>query len=316
MSIALQKKGILAAIISATLLGFTPVFGRQAILAGFSPFAVVALRTSMAAGLLLVIILIFKREYLYIFSLGLIGCILAGAINGFGSLFYYMALGRLNASIGQLLYLLYPVFVVIWSFLDKQHPSKLTLLRIGLAVASVALITNFNKTEMDMVGVGFMLIASALYALHLPINQRVLYEVPAPTVTLYTLLSMSAVVVSAYFIFDPQFPAGDINWTPVIGLTLVTFFSRLTLFLGVKNIGGMQTALLGLGELVITISASYLFLNEELSPIQWIGVGGLIASLLLVRFEKQEPHKKPGGWLSWIRAPHQLPPDIPWGPHT
>ena len=316
MKIEAKGRGILAAMVSATLLGFTPVFGRQAILAGFSPFAVVALRTSMAAGLLLAILLVFKRKYLYIFSLGLLGCVFAGAINGIGSLFYYMALGKLNASIGQLLYLLYPVFVVIWSFLDKQTPSKLTLLRISLAVASVILITNFNKTELDMLGVTYMLIAAALYALHLPINQRVLYEVPAPTVTLYTLISMSVVVVSAYFIFDPQFPKGDINWTPVIGLTIVTFLSRLTLFLGVKNIGGMQTALLGLGELVITVSASYFFLNEELSLIQWLGVAGLIASLLLVRYEKQEPHKKPGGWLSWIRAPHQLPPDIPWGPHT
>lgn len=316
MQIRRKNRGIQAAIVSALFLGFTPVFGRQAILAGFSPFAVVSLRTSMAAGLLLALILIFKRQYLYIFSLGLLGCILAGVINGLGSLFYYMALGRLNASIGQLLYSLYPVFVVIWSFLDKQTPSKLTLVRIALAVASVILITSFNQGKIDLLGVGFMLIASALYALHLPINQRVLYEVPAPTVTLYTLISMSVIVVSAYFIFDPQFPSGDVNWTPVIGLTLVTFFSRLTLFLGVKNIGGMQTALLGLGELVITISASYLFLHEELSLLQWVGVSGLMASLLLVRFETQTPHKNPGGWLNWIRSPHQLPPDIPWGPHT
>ena len=316
MELKQKDKGILAAIVSAVFLGFTPVFGKQAILAGFSPFAVVALRTSMAASLLLVILLLFKRQYLYIFWLGLLGCVLAGAINGIGSLFYYMSLERLNANVGQLLYLLYPVFVVFWSFLDRQRPSKLTLVRISLAVISVILITNFDNKSVDLVGVSFMLIASALYALHLPINQRVLYEVPAPTVTLYTLISMSFVVVSAYFIFDPQWPSGSVDWTPVIGLTLVTFLSRLTLFLGVKNIGGMQTALLGLGELVITITASYFLLDESLNPIQWIGVLGLITSLLLVRYEKQESRKGVGGWLNWIRAPHQLPPDIPWGPHT
>ena len=316
MKLGQKNKGIIAAFVSAVFLGFTPVFGKQAILAGFSPFAVVALRTSMAAGLLLAIILLFKRKYLYIFSVGLLGCILAGTINGIGSLFYYTSLSHLNANVGQLLYSLYPVFVVFWSFLDRQHPSKLTLLRIALAVASVILITNFNAEKVDFVGVSFMLIASALYALHLPINQRVLYEVPAPTVTLYTLLSMSVIVVSAYFIFDPQYPDFSMDWTPVIGLTLVTFLSRLTLFLGVKHIGGMQTALLGLGELVITITASYLWLGEELAFYQWIGVLGLITSLLLVRFEKQEPRRGPGGWLNWIRAPHQIPPDIPWGPHT
>ena len=316
MKIGKKNKGIIAAIVSAFFLGFTPIFGKQAILVGFSPFAVVALRTSMAAGLLLVIIALFKRQYLYIFSLGLLGCVLAGAINGIGSLFYYMSLERLNANVGQLLYSLYPVFVVFWSFLDRQNPSKLTVLRIGLAIISVILITSFDRGEIDFVGVAFMLIASALYALHLPINQRVLYEVPAPTVTLYTLISMSVIVISAFFVFDPQFPNDTMDWSPVVGLTLVTFLSRLTLFLGVKNIGGMQTALLGLGELVITITASYLLLGEGLSFFQWIGVMGLITSLLLVQFEKQDPRKKPGGWLSWIRSPHQVPPDIPWGPHT
>jgi drug/metabolite transporter (DMT)-like permease len=311
-----KNRGIEAAFISAVFLGFTPIFGRQAILIGFAPLTVVALRTSMAAGLLLAIILLFKREYLYIFPLGFAGCLLAGTINGIGSLFYYMALGRLSASVGQLLYSLYPVFVVLWSFLDRQRPSKLTLVRIGLATLAIILITNANSGGIDILGVGMMLVGSALYALHLPINQRVLYEVPAPTVTLYTLLSMSLVVVSAYFIFDLQLPEGNIDWTPVIGLTLVTFLSRLTLFLGVKHIGGMQTALLGLGELIVTVGAGYLLLGEKLSPLQWVGVLGLIASLLLVRFEKQEPRKGPGGWLNWIRAPHQLPPDIPWGPHS
>jgi drug/metabolite transporter (DMT)-like permease len=192
----------------------------------------------------------------------------------------------------------------------------LTLVRIGLATLAIIFITNANSGGIDLIGVGMMLVGSALYALHLPINQRVLYEIPAPTVTLYTLLSMSAVVVSAYFIFGLQLPRGGIDWTPVIGLTLVTFLSRLTLFLGVKHIGGMQTALLGLGEIIVTVGASYLWLDERLSLLQWIGVLGLIASLLLVRFEKQESRKGPGGWLNWIRAPHQLPPDIPWGPHS
>ena len=174
-----QRRGISAAVISAVFLGLTPIFGKQAIIWGFSPIAVVALRTSFATLLLLTLILIFKREYFYIFPLGLAGCALAGAINGIGSLFYYMALGRLSASVGHLLYSLYPVFVVIWLLLDRQAPTRLTLIRIVLATMAIILIANVNNGGIDMTGVTMMLIASALYALHLPVNQRVLYEVPA-----------------------------------------------------------------------------------------------------------------------------------------
>ena len=90
-----RSTGIVAALSSALFLGLAPVFGRWAILNGFSPLAVVTLRTGMAAAMLLAIIAIFRPQYLYIFPVGLVGCMLAGAINGLGSLLYYMALGDL-----------------------------------------------------------------------------------------------------------------------------------------------------------------------------------------------------------------------------
>ncbi len=310
-----QTAGIWAAFSSAFFLGLAPVFGKLAISEGLSPFAVVALRTGFAAGILLVVSLIFYRDYLYIFPVGLIGCILAGVINGLGSLFYYMALQRLDASVGQLLYSLYPFFVALWLILDHQSPSRLTLLRIALATAAVLLLTNVPNRPMDPVGVAMMIGAAVLYAMHLPINQRVLYEVPAQTVALYTLLAMSAVVIPAYFLFDRSWPTGEVPWLPVTGLTFVTVFSRIALFLGVKKIGGMQTALLGLAELLIAILFSSLLLGESLTISQWIGALTLGLSLILVMYEKPAPPTTGGktGWLSWIRPP-SLPKDA-FGPY-
>jgi drug/metabolite transporter (DMT)-like permease len=307
--------GILAAFSSAVFLGMAPVFGKLAINEGLSPFAVVALRTSFAAAVLLLTIGIFYRQYLYIFPVGLIGCGLAGAINGLGSLLYYMALSRLHASVGQLLYSLYPFFVALWLILDHQPPSPLTFFRIGLATIAAILLTSIPDRSTDMIGVFMMLGAAVLYAMHLPINQRVLYEVPAPTVALYTLLAMSAVVVPAYLIFDRSWPAANVPWWPVAGLTFVTVFSRIALFLGVKKIGGMQTALLGLAELLIAIVLSSFLLGERLSLFQWFGAIGLGLSLVLVMYENPTPqvHSGKTGWLSWIRAP-SLPKDI-FGPY-
>lgn len=300
--------GINAALISAFFLGLAPVFGKAAMGADkFSPYAVVALRTGMAAMLLLILMALFKRQFLYIYPAGFLGCALAGAVNGVGSIFYYVGLSKLNASVAQMLYALYPFFVAFWLQLDKQSPSKLTIVRIILASMSAFLLTQANAGRIDLTGVLFMLIAAALYALHLPINQRVLYDIPAPTVTVYTLLAMSAIVIPAYFLFDRSWPTGSAPWGPVLGLTTVTFFSRLLLFLGVKHIGGMQTALLGLGELLVAIVFSHLFLNENLTQLQWLGTAGLGISLLLVWFER--PPNNPlqtQGLLSWIQ-----PPDFP-----
>ncbi len=305
-----QTAGILAALASAVFLGLAPVFGRWAILLGFSPLSVVALRTGLAMLMVFLIILLFQRTFLYIFPVGLIGCLLAGGINGLGSLLYYMALGKLPASIGQLLYSLYPLFVALFSILDKQPITRLTMFRVGLASVAVFLLTGLEEFNLEPAAVLMMIAAAALYALHIPINQRVLYEIPAPTVTLYTLLAMTAVTLPAYLLFDRQLPPENANWWPLVGLTLVTFISRLTLFLGIKNIGGVQTAILGLGELFITLLLSYLLLGETLTWLQLLGVGILGFSLMLIMLDKQDPQRRrpKGGWLAWLH-----PPEInPW----
>ncbi len=312
-----QAKGIYAALSSAFFLGLAPVFGKLSISHGMSPMAVVALRTILATALLFTVVLIYNRRYLYIYPAGLLGCFLAGGINGIGSLLYYSSLGRINASLGQLIYSIYPLFVALWLWLDHQKPSRLTIFRLMLVLPALYLL--IGPQPIDLLGVLMMLVSAALYALHLPINQRVLYDMPAPTVTLYTLVAMSAVVVPAFLFTD----LGKINlsansqaWGALIGLTLVTFFSRLTLFLGVKHLGGLQTALLGLGELLITLVFSHFFLNEGFTAIQWAGVALLVASLVTVRFERPASKAQPAsGWLGWLRSPG-TPSEFPWQPHN
>jgi drug/metabolite transporter (DMT)-like permease len=303
--------GVAAALSSAVFLGLSPVFGKFAINLGFTPLSVVAWRTGLAAGLVLLIFVALFRSYLFIYPIGLVGCLLAGLVNGLGSILFYMALDRLSASIGQMLYSLYPFFAAVWLTFDDHRLSPFTIFRIALAMAGVALLTILPTHKVDLLGAAMMLGAAALYALHLPINQRVLYEVPPPTVTLYTLLAMTAVVVPAALLFDRQAPVSTAVWWPVLALTLMTLLSRLALFFGIKRIGGMQTALLGLAELLVTVVFSIWWLRESLAPVQWLGALVLGTSLLLVRFERPSgPHQaNRNGWFGWIR-----PPDVQSSP--
>jgi drug/metabolite transporter (DMT)-like permease len=302
-----RLKGIRAALASAIFLGLAPVFGRQAIVAGFPPLAVVALRTLFAAALVLIYILLTNRRFLYIYPAGLIGCLLAGGINGLGSLLFYGSLARISASVGQLLNSTYPVFVALFMTLDGQPPSRLTLTRLAISVPAIVLLTQAGNADLDLVGVAMMLGAAALYAMHLPINQRVLFEMPSQTVTFYTLTAMSLIVIPAYLIFGGWEAPGmhpDAGWWAVLGLTVVTFLSRLALFMGVKNLGGMQTALLGLFELMVTVLIASLWLGERLSPTQWIGAGLLMVVVVLVAFDKDTPRRpRLGGWLRWLTPP-------------
>ncbi len=305
---AQRMAGLSAAFTSALFLGLAPVFGKQAILLGMPPIAVAAVRTLIAALLFLVILGIFRPGYLYIYPAGLLGCLLAGGVNGLGSLLYYSSLARIDASIGQMLNSTYPIFVALWLLLERQKPSKLTIFRLGLTIPAVYLLTQAEGARADLVGMLMMLGAAALYALHLPINQRVLYEMPAPTVTMYTLLAMSAVVVPWYLFFGYPYTealnAAPVAWLPVVALALATFIARLTLFIGVKSLGGMQTALIGLSELLVTVLISFIWLGERFTLLQWCGAALLLTSVLLVGFEKKQPAPpRTGGLLHWLSPP-------------
>lgn len=309
----MRQKGITAAIASALFLGLAPVFGKQSIIFGFTPLAVVTFRTTIAVLLLFFFLLAFKRSLFYIYPLGLIGCLAAGVVNGLGSILYYSSLSRIDASIGQLLYSFYPLFVAFWLILDRQSVSRITILRLLLILPGVYLLLSNSTQKMDYLGAGMMIGAALLYALHLLINQRILYEVPSPTVTFYTLLSMSVTVSLAFLIFNPSLPGPQTPWWPLLSLALITFFSRMTLFLGVKHLGGMQTALLGLGELLVTVVLAQIFLKETLQPNQWVGALLIGLTLLLVAYDKPTAVKRTGkGFLYWLNSPSVSPTDFPF----
>jgi drug/metabolite transporter (DMT)-like permease len=326
-----RNTGLAAALSSAFFLGISPTLGKMAFAGGFLPVEVVGLRALGAALLLFLIIFFTKRSLLQIYPMGLIGCLLAGWINALGALFYYSAITRIDTGLGAIIYSLYPGFVALFLLLDGYQPSRLSVVRLAIAIPAIVLITSTADHRVDLIGILLMLASSALYALHLPINQRVLYEVPAPTVTFYTLVASTAVLLPM-LLFDSSFGVvhTQISWLALGGMTLAIFFSRLLLFLGVKHLGGLQTSLLGLGEMLVTVCFGIFLLGEHLSPNQWLGGALMAMSILLGIREPAIPTRlAPGtGWLAWLhpKSPEELvrealasgalpplPPTIPSG---
>lgn len=313
-----RTRGISIAVSSALFLGLTPIFGKQAINAGTPALAVVALRTAGAAVILVFGMAVFRRRHFYIYPLGFLGCLIAGILNGIGSLLYYLALARLEAGLAQLLYSLYPLYVALLLYADGLRYTRITLIRLSLSAAAVVLLSAAAPSGVDPIGIVLMIGASLLYALHIPVNQRVLYEAPAPTVTLYTLLSMTAVVVPVFLFSGTPMVVPSQALAPIALLTLVTVLSRVTLFVGVKSIGGLDAALIGVLEIFVTLLLAHLILGETLSAGQWIGAGLLVLSLILAHPDQRaRPARGARGWLHWLLPPEQTPhiieaaPDLP-----
>src|SRR5258708_17286048 len=66
----------------------------------------------------------------------------------------------------------------------------------------------------------------------------------------------------------------------LLGVTTAAY--RLLLFSGVKQLGSLQTVLLGIFETAVALVLSFVLLHDQLKTIQWIGVGVLLTSLLVI----------------------------------
>jgi drug/metabolite transporter (DMT)-like permease len=290
-------RGMGGALLSPIFLGVVPILAKLAYAGQIDVMTVVAARTLLAAALLWGATAVFGRHFIASSTPAILSSFLAGAINGVGSIFFYISLTRIDASLGQLINISYLIFVTLFLRLIGQNISRLTLLRVGLAIGAIYLLTWGGLGAPDWVGVGLMLVAAVSYAIQLVLSQRILVDIPAPTMTLYAMTAMAVVTTAAWFLFPPA----ELVWTTaglqaVIWMGVATALSRLTLFIGVKHLGSIQTALLGVSEVLVTIIIAILLLNEYLTPAQWLGGGVLLFSVLLVQFERNVPR-----FVDWWR---------------
>jgi drug/metabolite transporter (DMT)-like permease len=279
-----RLRGIAVALLSTLFAGLAPILGKLAYQAGVAPMTLVALRTALAAGLLWLFYLLFWRRYIAISWPNLTGCVGMGIANGVGSLLYYNGLSRVDASLAQLLYSMYPFWVFIFLSAAGHPVSRLAILRLGLALLSVFLLT-WQGAGVDPLGVTLMLGAGALYGFHLVLGQWTLADVDPRTVTLYGLTTMTVVVGIPFLIQGPPMdPISIEGWAAILLVAIFpTALARLLVFAGLRRLGGVQTALLGIAEPFVAVLLAFVLLGESFTIVQWIGAVTFAASVLLIR---------------------------------
>lgn len=286
-----RVSGITAAFATPAFLGVAPIFGKLAISAGADSFTVAAIRTLIAVIFLWAIYAIFFRKYLYIYPAGLLGCVVVGAINGIGSLFFYGGLGLLDASMVQLLNGTYIAFAVMLARIGGEPIDRRTAIRVGLSLFALFLITGFSTQTINWLGVGLMLANALMFAGTVILSQYVLREMPSPTAAIYILTTMAVIVLMAWAgVGNPitgEVLAAALPAMFVLGIT--TALSRLTLFASVQVFGSLRTAIIAVAEIGVALTLAFFVLGDRLAPLQVVGVGVLIFSVLLTRSSDLTP---------------------------
>jgi drug/metabolite transporter (DMT)-like permease len=276
---------IAATLLSSFFSGLAPILGKLAYQSGVDPITLVGLRTAAAAGLLWAFYLVFWRRYIAISRTNLVGCIGMGVANGLGSLLYYSGLSQVDASLAHLLYSMYPFWVFIFLSAAGQPISRLSIVRLGLVLLSVFLLTWHRGGWAQPLGITLMMGAGALYAFHLVLGQWTLVDADPRSVALYGLTTMALVVGIPFLIKGgPPAPVPAAGWTLILLVAVFpTALARLLVFAGLQAIGGVQTVLLSIAEPLVAVVLAFVVLGESFTVQQWFGGALFVASVLLIR---------------------------------
>ncbi|MEA3309930.1 MAG: DMT family transporter [Chloroflexota bacterium] len=281
--------GISSGLLASFLLGWAPILGKLAYRAGVDSITLAALRTIVAALLLLISYLLLWHKLPLLKWPEMLSCLLVGSLNGVGSLFYYNGLVHLDAAPASLLSTLYAVWVVIFLAASGQKITRLTLLRLGVSLLGAFFVTTpwVAANPSGYLGIMLMIASAAINGWYMVMGQWVLSDVPAGSATLYIITGMALTVSLAWGISaGGELPAlSKSGWFAIVTLGSTTAASRLAMFFSIERLGGVQTVILNLMEMVISLALAILLLQETLSGAQWLGALLMLASVFLARYD-------------------------------
>lgn len=288
------RRGWLFALLATLIYSTNAPLARGAILAGMAPTTLVGGRFVVGA-MLFALTLHFTtvgqaRDAQRPFDRrGFLIALAAGVINGLTLLTATWGLVSLSASIATLLSIaLTPLFVFGLLHLHGESSTGRDWVRLGVGLLGLYFLVGFQG-EASSWGVGLTALSALLYSLHMVLVQ-------------WHLRVYNLWLVTAMLIFGATVPAvlwwwwagaslyvpGAIGWSAIlIQGVLATYVARLLIYMAVNAIGSAQIALLTPLEAALTVVIALLWLHEAVSNRQWVGIGLILSSTLLVMLPQQ-----------------------------
>jgi drug/metabolite transporter (DMT)-like permease len=269
----------LAATVAAALV--TPL-ARAVVVGGMDPITLLLARLSIAAVLLGVTLAATDRSLLKISRQGLVNVTLVGIIAGIEISCFFWSLAWIDASMSAMLKSVQPLVVLLLLSFGGEPITRRHLARLALAIVGIYLLIGPSG---DVAPFGLLLtgISILLYGIQLVLIQWRLLAYETRTMTLYLLIVMTLVVGGWWGVQGAEWSDPGVNgWIAILVMAVVsTYFARIAQFAAVRRVGGGQVALLWPLQTLLIILLSVIFLQEQMSTVQWMGGGLILSSALL-----------------------------------
>ncbi len=280
MRLSAYHLGLLFAILAACGFAAKAIFAKMAYRYGVDGVTLVTMRLLLVIPLLLFFRLFQRRVTQPLSRLDKGWLILLGLLGYYlSSLFDFLGLETVSASVERMILCLYPTMTVLLSawltHTPISRPTRNALL-LSYSGMVLVLVPDLQSAQAQWQGVLFIIASTMTYAVYLTLSPPVIQRVGSMRFT-ELALSVSAGAMMLHFALTR--PSSLLLSQPLpvwgYGVAMALFSTVLPLYAlsaAMVRIGAGKSAIIGSLGPILTIIMSMQLLDEWLTPLQWCGV--------------------------------------------
>lgn len=282
--------GYLLVAASAVTFSAKGIFAKLLYRYGIDPVTLLALRFALALPLFWAAVWFFPsekaswRDVFYIALSGILGLYLAALADFYGLLY-------IDASLERVILYSYPAFVIIWtSIFFREQMTRRKVVSLALTYLGLMLVMKiFDGVEKaHIIGAGLVLFSAVIYSLSYIFTEFISKRVSGVKLSAYATTAAAFALFATWQGDTRTVPVEAGAWALLAALAVVsTFIPVLTINLGIKRIGASRAALASFIGPVSTAILAWLILGESLEPVQLLGMGLVMAGVLVISFERR-----------------------------
>lgn len=294
-------QGALAVFIGAASFGVLSTFVKKAYSAGFTLGEVTGVQALLGMLILWIIFIILKISKAdfskYPRKTPLWKLIIAGTSTGLVSIIYYKCVELVPASIAIVLLMQFIWIGALINYLVfKQNPTKKQSIGILLILIATILATGVLESsikELSPSGIAYGFLAALAYSVFIIVNGKVGNDYP-PVQKSALMVTGAFLIISLLLQPISLYDSSTDIQIYKYGVLLALFGTVLPPFLfafGMPKIDIALGSILSAVELPVAVAMSYFVLHENVSILQWIGVGAILAVVVRINYKKKSEFK-------------------------
>src|SRR4051812_48237454 len=284
----MNPAGSLLCLGSAAAFGTMAIFGKLAFDEGADVTTLLAVRFTIAAAVLWVVVLgrggmarLARRDIGIALGLGACGYALQAGC-------YFLALERIDASLLSLLLYTFPAMVTVAAVvlgrerLEARRVTALALVSAGLALV----LAGAGTGALNGGGVVLGLAAAVVYSTYILVSDGVAGRMPALALATLVCTGAAASLLAGTTLagtFQPERVTAA-GWGWLGCLAVVSTVGAIAMFFaGLRRVGPTAASILSTIEPVVTVALAAAVFAERLQPIQLTGGALVLAAVLVLR---------------------------------